>query len=85
MLLVIMARQGESLIDPTRYVADRLCLALLGVAAELNRNRPTEDDVSVLRLRMGASVTAVVELLETNATEIGLGKLCTGRCRGAIS
>ena len=38
----------------------------------------TEDDVSVLWLKPNASVTAAVELLETNATAIGLGEIYYG-------
>jgi hypothetical protein len=38
----------------------------------------TEDDVSVLWLVPGASVTAAVQLLETNAAAIGLGEIYYG-------
>ena len=38
----------------------------------------TEDDVSVLWLKKGASVTAAVELLEKNAAAIGLGQIYYG-------
>ncbi len=38
----------------------------------------TEDDVSVLWLKKGASVNAAVELLEANAAEIGLGEISYG-------
>jgi hypothetical protein len=38
----------------------------------------TEDDVSVLWLKPGASVTAAVQLLETDATLIGLGEIYYG-------
>ena len=38
----------------------------------------TEDDVSVLWLKQGVSVTTAVELLEANATAIGLGQLYYG-------
>jgi hypothetical protein len=38
----------------------------------------TEDDVSVLWLKPGASVTAAVELLESNAAAIGLGQIFYG-------
>jgi hypothetical protein len=38
----------------------------------------TEDDVSVLWLKPGASISAAVELLESNATAIGLGEIFYG-------
>jgi hypothetical protein len=38
----------------------------------------TEDDVSVLWLAPGQSVAAAVQLLETNASAIGLGQLYYG-------
>jgi hypothetical protein len=38
----------------------------------------TEDDVSVLWLKPGASVTSAVQLLETDATLIGLGEIYYG-------
>ena len=38
----------------------------------------TEDDVSVLWLKKGASVPTAVELLEKNAAAIGLGRSTTG-------
>jgi hypothetical protein len=38
----------------------------------------TEDDVSVLWLNKGASVTAAVQVLESNAAAIGLGELYYG-------
>jgi hypothetical protein len=38
----------------------------------------TEDDVSVLWLNQGASVTAAVALLEKNAAQIGLGQIYYG-------
>ena len=38
----------------------------------------TEDDVSVLWLKQGASVSAAVQLLEKNASAIGLGQIFYG-------
>jgi hypothetical protein len=38
----------------------------------------TEDDVSVLWLKKGASVTSAVALLEADATEIGMGEIYYG-------
>jgi Type I phosphodiesterase / nucleotide pyrophosphatase len=86
-LLIITAKHGESPIDPTRYVADgtNTPATLLGTAIPYSESPlnpagigATEDDVSVLWLKKGASVTAAVELLETNATAAGLGEIYYG-------
>jgi hypothetical protein len=86
-LLIIAAKHGESPIDPTRYVADGADTpaTLLGPAIPFSESPlnttgigATEDDVSVLWLKPGASVTAAVDLLETDATEIGLGEIYYG-------
>jgi hypothetical protein len=86
-LLIITAKHGESPIDPTRYVADgsNTPATLLGTAIPYSESPlnptgigATEDDVSVLWLNTGASVTAAVSLLETDATEIGLGEIYYG-------
>ena len=86
-LLIITAKHGESPIDPRLYVADgaNTPATLLGTAipwseSPLNTNGigATEDDVSVLWLVPGASVLAAAELLENNATAIGLGQLYYG-------
>jgi Type I phosphodiesterase / nucleotide pyrophosphatase len=88
-LLIITAKHGESPIDPTRYVADgtntpATLLALAGLIpyseSPLNPTGigATEDDVSVLWLKKGASVPAAVRLLEKDATKIGLGQIYYG-------
>ncbi|MFZ0592736.1 MAG: alkaline phosphatase family protein [Bryobacteraceae bacterium] len=86
-LLIITAKHGESPIDPSRYVADgaNTPATLLGNAIPYSESPlnatgigATEDDVSVLWLKEGASVTEAVELLEKNATEIGLGQIYYG-------
>ena len=91
-LIVITAKHGESPIDPTRYVADGTGTpaTLLGNAIPFSESPlnttgigATEDDVSVLWLKKGASVTAAVELLENNATAIGLGEIYYGPVPGA--
>ena len=73
-LIIITAKHGESPIDPSLYVADgaNTPATLLGSAipsseSPLNASGigATEDDVSVLWLNKGASVTAAVQLLET--------------------
>lgn len=88
-LLIITAKHGESPIDPTRYVADgtntpATLLAEAGMIpyseSPLNTTGigATEDDVSVMWLKKGASVTKGVNILETNATAIGLGEIYFG-------
>jgi hypothetical protein len=86
-LLIVTAKHGESPIDPTRYVGDgtNTPATLLGNAipyseSPLNPNGigATEDDVSVLWLKKGASVNSAVELLEKNAQKIGMGEILYG-------
>jgi Type I phosphodiesterase / nucleotide pyrophosphatase len=86
-LLIITAKHGDSPIDPTRYVADgaNTPATLLGTAIPFSESPlnstgigATEDDVSVLWLKKGASVPAAVELLENNAAAIGLGEIYYG-------
>jgi hypothetical protein len=86
-LIIITAKHGASPIDPTLYVANgaNTPATLLGTAIPFSESPlnstgigATEDDVSVLWLKKGASVTAAVELLEKNAAAIGLGQLYYG-------
>ncbi|MGB6944599.1 MAG: alkaline phosphatase family protein [Bryobacteraceae bacterium] len=86
-LLIITAKHGESPIDPARYVANgaNTPATLLGTAIPYSESPlnstgigATEDDVSVLWLKPGASVTSAVELLEANATALGLGEIYYG-------
>src|ERR1700683_2764914 len=86
-LLIITAKHGESPIDPTRYVADgaNTPATLQGDLIPFSESPlnttgigATEDDVSVLWLKKGESVTAAVDLLENNAAEIGLGQIYYG-------
>jgi hypothetical protein len=86
-LLIITAKHGESPIDPSMYVADgtNTPATLLGTAIPYSESPlnptgigATEDDVSVIWLKKGVSVTAAVELLENNATAIGLGEIYYG-------
>jgi hypothetical protein len=81
------AKHGESPIDPNLYVANgnNTPATLLGPAIPPSESPltpggigATEDDVSVLWLAKGASVTAAVQLLENNASAIGLGQLYYG-------
>jgi arylsulfatase A-like enzyme len=86
-LLVITAKHGDSPIDPTRYVADgtNTPATLLGNAIPYSESPlnttgigATEDDVSVLWLKEGASVADAVQLLEANASPIGMGEILYG-------
>ena len=86
-LLIVTAKHGDSPIDPTSYVANgtNTPATLLGNAIPFSESPlnstgigATEDDVSVLWLKQGASVTDAVALLESNATAIGLGQIFYG-------
>jgi hypothetical protein len=86
-LVIITAKHGESPIDPTRYVADGTDTpaTLLGnlipwSESPLNTSGigATEDDVSVLWLKKGVNVDTAVAILETDATEIGMGEILYG-------
>ena len=86
-LIIITAKHGGSPIDPARYVADgaNTPATLLGTRIPFSESPlnstgigATEDDVSVLWLNKGESVTSAVELLEQNATAIGLGQIYYG-------
>jgi Type I phosphodiesterase / nucleotide pyrophosphatase len=86
-LLIITAKHGDSPIDPRSYVADgkNTPATLLGSAIPYSESPlnttgigATEDDVSVLWLKQGASVGAAVQLLESNATALGLGQIFYG-------
>lgn len=86
-LLIVTAKHGASPIDPNLYVANgsNTPATLLGSAIPSSESPltaggigATEDDVSVLWLKPGASVDAAVALLETNLTKIGLGQLYYG-------
>lgn len=86
-LLIVTAKHGGSPIDPTSYVGDgaNTPATLLGTAIPYSESPlnstgigATEDDVSVLWLKQGASVTDAVTLLENNAAAIGLGQIFYG-------
>jgi len=86
-LIIVSAKHGESPIDPSVYVANgsNTPATLLGSAIPYSESPlnptgigATEDDVSVLWLKKGASVTSAVETLEQNAAAIGLGELYYG-------
>jgi len=88
-LIIVTAKHGESPIDPKLYVANgantpATFLATAGLIPESESPLTpggigaTEDDVSVLWLNKGASVTGAVNILEQNATAIGLGQIYYG-------
>jgi Type I phosphodiesterase / nucleotide pyrophosphatase len=86
-LLIITAKHGDSPIHTSSYVADgtNTPATLLGNAIPISESPlnaggigATEDDVSVLWLNPGASVTDAVNLLESNAAAIGLGEIYYG-------
>ena len=86
-LLIVTAKHGDSPIDPTSYVANgtNTPATLLGNAIPFSESPlnttgigATEDDVSVLWLKQGASVSDAVALLESNAAAIGLGQIFYG-------
>jgi hypothetical protein len=86
-LIIVTAKHGESPIDPTLYTADtsNTPATLLGNAIPFSESPlnttgigATEDDVSVLWLKNGASVGAAVSVLEKNAAATGLGQIFYG-------
>jgi hypothetical protein len=85
-LIIITAKHGMSPIDPNLFVANPNTPAtLLGTAIPASESPltvggigATEDDVSVLWLNKGASVTSAVQLLESSAAAIGLGQIFYG-------
>ncbi len=86
-MIIITAKHGEGPIDPTRYVANgsNTPATLLGNMIPFSESPlnttgigATEDDVSVLWLKKGVPVETAVALLETDATEIGLGEILYG-------
>jgi hypothetical protein len=86
-LLIVTAKHGASPIDPNLYVANgsNTPATLINNYIPLSESPlnttgigATEDDVSVLWLKPGASVDAAMDILETNLAKIGLGQLFYG-------
>jgi hypothetical protein len=86
-MIIITAKHGMSPIDPNLFVtgppttpATLLSSVIPASESPLTPGGigATEDDVSVLWLSPGASVTAAVQLLESNAAAIGLGEIYYG-------
>jgi hypothetical protein len=88
--IIITAKHGQSPIDPNRFdpipghsgANGTPPSAVLGADflpdSELNQIGPTEDDVSLLWLKPGASAADAVTQLESNAGAIGLGQILFG-------
>ncbi|MGA2429999.1 MAG: alkaline phosphatase family protein [Candidatus Acidiferrum sp.] len=86
-LIIITAKHGMSPIDPSLLLTNsaNTPATLLGTAIPASESPltaggigATEDDVSVLWLNKGASVTSAVQLLENSAAAIGLGQIFYG-------
>jgi hypothetical protein len=86
-LVIVTAKHGAAPIDPARYIANgsNTPATLLGTVIPFSESPltaggigATEDDVSVLWLKKGQSVTVAVQLLESNASAIGLGEILYG-------
>ena len=92
-LIIITAKHGQSPIDPNLWnpilsqtdgtsPATLLSNANMIPFSESTNNPtgigPTEDDVSLIWLKPGASTKAAVSLLEANKTNIGLGQIFWG-------
>jgi Type I phosphodiesterase / nucleotide pyrophosphatase len=95
-LVVITAKHGQSPIDSSRYLGIPADFStgeppssILGLTylpdSELNQIGPTEDDISLLWLNPGASVTDAVNLLESsspvnppNSNIAGIGQIFAG-------
>ena len=88
--IIVTAKHGQSPIDPNRFLPipghagtnGSMPSTILGAAylpdSEINQIGSTEDDVSLLWLKPGASTSAAVNLLETNAKAAGIGEIFYG-------
>ncbi len=86
-LVIVTAKHGQSPIDPNLYKPNGTTTPATLLANELPLSESplnptgigaTEDDVSLLWLKQGASVASAVETLEENAAGIGLGQIFYG-------
>ena len=88
--IIVTAKHGQSPIDTHRFFPipghsganGTPPSAVLGAAflpdSELNQIGSTEDDISLLWLNPGTSTLDAVNLLETNATQAGIGQILYG-------
>jgi arylsulfatase A-like enzyme len=92
-LIIITAKHGQSPIDPNRYDAipghsgtnGESPATVLDAAGYIPASESpsgalgsTEDDVSLLWLKSAADTLPAVQLLETNASTVGLGQIYYG-------
>ncbi len=86
-LIIVTAKHGQSPIDPALYRANGTVTPATLLESELPLSEspanptgigPTQDDVSLLWLKNGASVKNAVDTLEKNAAAIGLGQIFYG-------
>ena len=86
-LIVVTAKHGQSPIDPNLYKPNGTTTPATLLAASLPLSEsptnptgigPTEDDISMIWLNPGVSVTDSVAVLEQNAAAIGLGEIFYG-------
>ncbi len=86
-LVVITAKHGQSPIDPNLYKRNGTTTPAGLIANELPESESpanasgigaTEDDISLLWLKPGASTADAVATIEKNATEVGLGEIFYG-------
>jgi arylsulfatase A-like enzyme len=88
--IIVTAKHGQSPIDTHRFFPipgssganGTPPSAVLGSNflpdSELNQIGSTEDDISLLWLKPGTSTTDAMSLLETNATQAGIGQILYG-------
>ncbi len=86
-LIIVTAKHGQSPIDPNLYKANGTTTPATLLASLLPESESplnptgigaTEDDISMLWLKKGASVKTAVATLEQNAAAIGLGEIFYG-------
>ncbi len=86
-VIIVTAKHGQSPVEPGLYKANGTVTPATLLEGMLPASEspatsggigPTEDDVSLLWLKKGVSVTAAVKTLEENAAGIGLGQLFYG-------
>ncbi len=86
-LIIVTAKHGQSPIDPALYQRNGTTTPATLLQNELPFSEspanptgigPTEDDLSMLWLKKGSSVSAAVKTLEDNAAAIGLGQIFYG-------
>ena len=86
-VIIVTAKHGQSPIEPGLYKANGTITPATLLESEIPASEspataggigPTEDDVSLIWLKKGASVKSAVATLEENAAGIGLGEIFYG-------